>query len=286
MSTADLVGKAQTVLGTIEAEDLNIVLPHEHCLIDMSVWFQEPATASEKLIARQPLAPENLWYVRYHPFSCLDNVQLLDEQLAIEELKRFKLHGGSTVVDVTNIGIGRDPLALTRISRATNLNIIMGSGYYVEKAQPAGINMSMEMIAADIVRDITVGVGNSGIRAGLIGEIGIMGWPLLENEKTIMCDASLFDFVLLQVLEACIPGERSAGKIEVTSSANAKNWEMKLILRPEENEGDFCSDFLERVSGFGLTAVLMALEAVKGELFLLSGPDDYGFRLIVPWEAD
>ncbi len=37
MSTPDLVGKAQTVLGTIEAEDLNIVLPHEHCLIDMSV---------------------------------------------------------------------------------------------------------------------------------------------------------------------------------------------------------------------------------------------------------
>ena len=191
MSTPGLVGKAQTVLGTIEAEDLNIVLPHEHCLIDMSVWFQEPTTAGEKLIARQPLTPENLWYVRYHPFSCLDNVQLLDEQLAIEELKRFKLHGGSTVVDVTNIGIGRDPLALTRISRATSLNIIMGAGYYVEKAQPAGISMSMEMIAADIVRDITVGVGNTGIRAGLIGEIGIMGWPMLESEKKSLHAAAI-----------------------------------------------------------------------------------------------
>ncbi|NQT33682.1 hypothetical protein HQ587_00720 [bacterium] len=109
---------------------------------------------------------------------------------------------------------------------------------------------------------------------------------LRENEKTILCDASLFDFLLLQLLETCIPKERSVGKIEVTSSSKAKKWEMKLILRPEENEEDFYSNFIERVSGFGLTAVLMALKAVKGELFLLSGPDDYGFRLIVPWEAD
>ena len=48
MSISELVGKAQTVLGIIEADDLGIVLPHEHCLIDMSVWFQEPTAASEK----------------------------------------------------------------------------------------------------------------------------------------------------------------------------------------------------------------------------------------------
>ena len=179
------------MLGIIEAEDLGIVLPHEHCVIDMSVWFQEPTAASEKVIASQSVSPENLWYVRYHPYSCRDNVQLLDEQLAIEELKRFKLHGGSTVVDVTNVGIGRDPLALTRISRATGLNIIMGAGYYVEKAQPAGINMSEEMIAEDIVRDVTVGVGNTGICAGLIGEIGIMGWPMQESEKKSLHAAAI-----------------------------------------------------------------------------------------------
>lgn len=191
MSISELVGKAQTVLGIIEADDLGIVLPHEHCLIDMSVWFQEPTAASEKVIASQSVGPENLWYVRYHPYSCRDNVQLLDEQLAIEELKRFKLHGGSTVVDVTNIGIGRDPLALTRISRATGLHIIMGSGYYVEKAQPTGIDMSEEMIAEDIVHDITIGVGNTGIRAGLIGEIGIMGWPMQESERKSLRAAAL-----------------------------------------------------------------------------------------------
>jgi phosphotriesterase-related protein len=113
----------------------------------------------------------------------VDNIQLLDEQMAIEELTRFKLHGGSTVVDVTNQGIGRDPLALTRISRATGLHIIMGSGYYVERAVPGGISLAEGNIAETIVREISVGVENTGIRAGLIGEIGIMGWPMQESEK-------------------------------------------------------------------------------------------------------
>lgn len=190
MNTRELVGKAQTVLGPIDAEDLGITLPHEHFLIDMSVWFIEPTACSEKPIARQPVSLENLWFVRYHPYSCLDNLQLLDEQVAIEETMRFKLAGGSTVVDMSNNGLGRDPLALTRISRATGLNIIMGSGYYVEEAQPAGMRLTEETVAEEIVRDITVGVGNTGIRAGMIGEIGIVGWPMTDGEKRSLRSAA------------------------------------------------------------------------------------------------
>lgn len=183
MSIAELVGKAQTVLGSIDAEDLGITLPHEHFLIDMSVWFAEPAACSDRQFAHQPVSLENLWWVRYHPFWNLDNLQLMDEQVAISESLRYKHAGGNTVVDMSNIGLGRDPLALTRISRTTGLNVIMGSGYYVEEAQPAGVKLSEEVIADEIVRDITVGVGNTGIRAGMIGEIGIVGWPLRDGEK-------------------------------------------------------------------------------------------------------
>jgi phosphotriesterase-related protein len=186
MSIPDLVGKAQTVLGPIEPENLGITLPHEHCLIDMSVWFVEPQEATGRKVAREPLSYDNLWYVRYHPYHNRDNVQLLDEKMAVEELTRYRLAGGSTLVDMTNVGIGRDPLALARISRATGLNIVMGAGYYVEESLPAGVKMGEEEIARDIVRDIAVGVGDTGIRAGLIGEIGIKGWPLTEGEKVFL----------------------------------------------------------------------------------------------------
>jgi len=129
---------------------------------------------------------ENLWWVRYHPLSNLDNVQLLDEQVAISEALRYRHAGGSSLVDMSNIGLGRDPLALARISRTTGLNIIMGSGYYVPEAQPTGLKLTEKMIAEEIVRDITVGVGNTGICAGLIGEIGMSGRPMQDREKEIL----------------------------------------------------------------------------------------------------
>lgn len=175
-------GKVQTVLGTIEPEDLGVTLTHEHFLIDLSTRFIEPVPNSERMLSRQPVTLENLGWVHYHPMSNIDNLQLLDEQVAISEGLRYKYAGGNSVVDMTNIGLGRDPLALARISRATGLNLIMGSGYYSYQTWPSGIKLSEEMITEEIVRDITIGVGNTGICAGIIGEIGTE-WPIRDEEK-------------------------------------------------------------------------------------------------------
>ena len=61
-------------------------------------------------------------------------------------------------------------MGLARISRSTGLNVIMGSGYYLEESWPP--NLNEEIMAQEIIRDITVGVGNTDIRAGVIGEVG------------------------------------------------------------------------------------------------------------------
>jgi phosphotriesterase-related protein len=181
MNRGDLHGKVQTVLGLISPEDLGITLPHEHFLIDSVVWFKEPMAITERTFAYQPVSLENLGWVRYNCEGNRDNIQLLDEQVAISEALRYKWAGGNSVVDLTNIGLGRDPLGLARISRATGLNIIMGSGYYIENpAKPW--NLIEQMVTEEIVRDITVGVGNTGIRAGIIGEIGV-SWPMRDVEK-------------------------------------------------------------------------------------------------------
>ena len=57
-------------------------------------------------------------------------IKIDDEELIIKEVLMYKYAGGKTIVDMSNLGLGRDPQALARISRATGLNIIMGSGYY------------------------------------------------------------------------------------------------------------------------------------------------------------
>jgi len=183
MSRSELTGKVQTVLGPIAPEDLGITLPHEHLISDGSCWFVEPSEATEKAMVHHPVTLDILWWLRYHLFQNMDDLLLLDEQEAIKEAIHFKLAGGNSIVELSNIGLGRDPAALARISRATGLNVIMGSGYYLAVSHgPEMDAKTEEEITDEIVRDIMVGVGNSGIRSGIIGEIGC-SWPLADNER-------------------------------------------------------------------------------------------------------
>ena len=87
-------------------------------------------------IAEAPVSIENIGELRMNPFLSRDNCFLLDVNLAVGELGRFSELGGDTVVDPTNFGIGRDPEALQRIARRTKLNIVMGSGFYLEPSHP------------------------------------------------------------------------------------------------------------------------------------------------------
>jgi phosphotriesterase-related protein len=181
-----LTGQAQTVLGPIGADAMGITLPHEHLVIDFEVMFREPPSASEKGLARQPVTIENLGWVRQNFSSNLDNLRLLDEQTAQDEILLFKRAGGQTVVDPTNKSLARDPLALARIARATGLNIIMGAGYYVAAAHPPDMDRkSVDDLAREMIADVTVGVDGTGVRAGLLGEIGCT-WPWTENEKKVV----------------------------------------------------------------------------------------------------
>jgi phosphotriesterase-related protein len=184
--TTPLAGQAQSVLGPIAGEAMGITLPHEHLLIDFEVMFREPATGAERGLSRQPVSLANLGWVRHHFSSNLDNLQLLDEAVARDEALLFKHAGGQTFVDPTNRGLARDPLALARVARATGLNIIMGSGYYVDAAHPPGMDRrTVDDIAAELVADLTVGVDGTGVRAGFIGEIGTT-WPWTDNEKKVV----------------------------------------------------------------------------------------------------
>jgi len=181
-----MTGKVQTVLGVIDADDLGITLPHEHLLLDMSVYFTEPKEARFKRLAHEPVSFENHGWVQYHSYNSLDNLRLLDEEEIIEEVIHCKNEGGSTVVSLSNVGLARDPLGLVNISRATGLNVIMGAGYYISQAQGSDYEKkTKEEIAEEIITDIEVGVDNTGVRAGIIGELGCT-WPLKESERKVL----------------------------------------------------------------------------------------------------
>ena len=78
---------------------------------------------------------------------------------------------------------GGDPQALSRVSYATGLNVVMGAGWYQKLYHPVDMDeKTIEEMTDEIIRDITVGVGDTGIRSGIIGEVGIEGAPITDNE--------------------------------------------------------------------------------------------------------
>ncbi len=167
-------GKVMTVNGPVEASALGVTLMHEHVLNDCTCWWNPPKTPERQYLAGRFVCMEILSELRQDPFVNKHNITLDDERLAISELKPFVDAGGRTLVEPTCQGIGRNPEAMLRISAATGLNIVIGAGYYLQDSHPEKLaSMSETDIADEIVAEAVTGIDGTGVKIGLIGEIGV-----------------------------------------------------------------------------------------------------------------
>ncbi|UXT43571.1 phosphotriesterase [Agrobacterium tumefaciens] len=179
-------GKIMTVRGPIAADQLGVTLMHEHVLNDCRCWWHAPKTPERQYLAEGFVCMEILGELRQDPFVNRQNITLDDEPLAILELKDFAAAGGHTIVEPTCQGIGRNPLALRRISEATGLNIVMGAGYYLASSHPEKVTgLTVRAIADEIVHEALHGVDGTDVRIGLIGEIGVSADFTAAEEKSL-----------------------------------------------------------------------------------------------------
>jgi predicted metal-dependent phosphotriesterase family hydrolase len=137
----------QTVLGAIEPAALGFTLPHEHTQIA-------------------------LWHID----GRWDYWQLTrDEPVITEELARFSAAGGTGLVDLTLPGVGRDPGWLRGLARTTGLHIVMGCGWYRGAYYPPEARIdrrAVDDLADELAVEFANGVAGTGVRPGIIGEIG------------------------------------------------------------------------------------------------------------------
>jgi phosphotriesterase-related protein len=159
MTTAPRI---QTVTGPVDPADLGTTLVHEHVLIDM------------------------------YEVSLNSLLILSDEAVARDELKVFQEAGGQTIVDQTVIGLNPEPDALRRISVATGVHIIAGTGVYWRRFRPSWVDaMSVDELAARFTADLTVGMGATQVRAGIIGEIATGHRDIDDVEKRVLHAAAI-----------------------------------------------------------------------------------------------
>lgn len=117
---------------------------------------------------------ENQWRLRVDPYCNLDNIGVKEREHVEAELRVFASLGGALVVDVTGSAeTGRDPEALASVARATGVDVVMATGPYLETAEATAAASSVDDIAEVMIADLTTGVGESKIKAGLIGELGV-----------------------------------------------------------------------------------------------------------------
>jgi phosphotriesterase-related protein len=149
-----------SVCGLIGPEELGVTLAHDHVLSDAFAMYGE---------------------------STADYAWILDDEAtAIDELRRFAAAGGGAICDPTNVGLGRHPAALRRVSEASGVHVVMGAGWYRERVYPPEIRTTSTAALADLlVRELTEGVDGTAIRAGFIGEIGTGRGAITPAEERV-----------------------------------------------------------------------------------------------------
>ena len=186
--------KVQTVTGPIESAEMGLTLTHEHLFNIVTPWWHPPYddSARSKELVDEKVSITNVWELRHDPFLNKDNCALDDIESAIVEVKRFVAQGGRTILEAcADQGNGRDPEGLARISRESGLNVVMGSGIFLDPVHgPEHLDGTVREIADRIVRDLTVGAQGTSIRAGFIGEI-FVGQPFTNRERNSLAGACL-----------------------------------------------------------------------------------------------
>ena len=141
--------QVETVRGPIDTTRLGRVLMHEHVFV---------------------LTPE---VMQNYPAEWDEETRVQD---AIRRLRDLKAAGIDTIVDLTVFGLGRYVPRIQHVNAAVDLNIVVATGlytfndvpFYFHYRGPGTALNGPELMVDMFVRDITAGIGDTGVKAGIL----------------------------------------------------------------------------------------------------------------------
>jgi phosphotriesterase-related protein len=177
------VSAVRTVTGDVDSADLGLVLPHEHLANDNAVAFRPSPDPQLRALLDAPVSAGLAWLLSDHPYENADNCALDDDGAMAEDLHRFAGVGGRTVVDLTPPGIGRSPERLQALAERTGVQVVMGSGWYLQATHPPHVATSTaDELAAELVAEFDP---VHDLRPGVIGEIGVSPAFTADEQKAL-----------------------------------------------------------------------------------------------------
>lgn len=102
-----------------------------------------------------------------------NDCNLNNKSQTVKEFKKLASKGVTTIIDVTNRGMGRNIQYVKNVSREADINIINATGYYKEPFLPKEVyELSETELSKILVSEILNGIDGTEVKAKVIGEIG------------------------------------------------------------------------------------------------------------------
>ncbi|KIY23128.1 MULTISPECIES: phosphotriesterase family protein [Mesobacillus] len=118
--------------------------------------------------------------------KCNEDCQLDVFSETVREYKKLYEKGVRNIVDVTNFGMGRNIPFVQKVAGESGINIIHATGFYQEKFYPIQVfRETKEQLAERMVKEITVGIKGTNVKAEIIGEIGTSHNKWTDAEKKV-----------------------------------------------------------------------------------------------------
>lgn len=109
----------------------------------------------------------------------------------VKELKKLYHYGVRNIVEVSNIGMGRDIDYIQRIEKETGIQILKSTGWYKEPFIPEEyLNKTTEELASIMIDEIENGIEGTNVKAMMIGEIGTSKNEWKDSERRLF-DAAI-----------------------------------------------------------------------------------------------
>lgn len=151
----------QTVKGVIDPKQMGVTMSHEHLCLDLSrVRKNDDST---------------------YGYS----------DIVINEIKKAKELGVNTFIEVTCNDMGRDVQQLVRFSDECDIHIIAATGFYLDEYHTDFVRKSTpEELAEIFIHDLTVGIDDTSIKAGVIGEVA-SSEKMTESERKVLIASAI-----------------------------------------------------------------------------------------------
>lgn len=113
-------------------------------------------------------------------------------ELIRDEMRSLYAQGVRNIIEMTNRYMGRNPQFMLDIMRDTGIKVMACTGYYQHDFFPAHVaTTDVEALAKEMIDEIEIGIDGTGLRAGIIAEIGSSVDVITDVEAKVFAAAAM-----------------------------------------------------------------------------------------------